>query len=245
MLNMFSHLSIHLRPVLDFIFPKICGLCEKRGDFICPDCEQTLKRIGSSHCAICGMPFAGQPHSHQCGECLLEKPSYTKHRSVFYYDERISTLIFALKYHAQFWVMEIFSEYLKERIGEFSNTHLIVPVPLHDKKLRQRGFNQSLLLAQSVAKVLHKPIETKYLTRAAETHTQVGFDRTARQENLKNAFALQAGHIFREKNILLIDDVRTTGTTLNEVAKILKQGGAASVEALTLAMVVPHYYRFS
>jgi ComF family protein len=121
---------------------------------------------------------------------------------------------------------------------DFSPYHLMIPVPLHIKRLRERGFNQSLILAQAMGKKHHLPVNFSLLKRHKFTLTQTGFNRREREQNIKGAFAVSNPEAIQNENIILIDDVYTTGATMNECARELMKAGARKVAVLTLARVL-------
>ena len=168
---------------------------------------------------------------------------YDQHRSLFLFNDLTKKIIHALKYNNQFWVRRFLQPYMQEFCVRPDNaalleaTDIIIPIPLHKKKLKERGFNQSLLIAKNWQKIIKLPLEKNTLIRQLHTGTQTGLKKTERKQNLKNAFMIKNSNPIINKNILLIDDVHTTGTTLNEAARRLKNHGAKQVMALTIAIV--------
>lgn len=226
-----------------FIWEEFCIFCETPGSFVCEDCESALPFVRESYCTICGRPFpnvgvyAISIPLHPCGHCLKAKPAYDKHRALMIFEGVARDLVHNLKYKGEFWIRKFYADHLDRLKGEFSDVDAIVPIPLHRTRLASRGFNQSAVLAGAWREVLCKPLSLSLLSRRSETVTQTGLTREQRIANLKDAF--QAGPLDEivGKKILLIDDVHTTGATLNAASRILKKAGAAAVLATTLAVV--------
>lgn len=176
--------------------------------------------------------------SHLCTLCRQHKYAFDRARAVFCYNDEIGKLIHSLKFSGKktgLRTMAVLAE--NSSLADLGSPDIIVPVPLHPVKLRSRGFNQSLLLAKLLfadqkEKIRHSLVRTRH------SRAQTGLKGAERRKNVVGAFAVRAGEVVQGKNICLVDDVFTTGTTVNECAKTLKRAGAASVEVATLAMVV-------
>jgi ComF family protein len=175
--------------------------------------------------------------THPCADCLRVAPFYDAHRSLLIFDELAQKLVHALKYAAEFWVGRFYRERLPGLTGEFKAIDVIVPVPLHADRLRERGYNQSLVLARSWRVILNRPVAHDALVRVKNTASQTGLSRAERRRNLQDAFAARVPANVRGRNVLLVDDVHTTGATLSAAAKALKTAGAVGVTAATLAVV--------
>lgn len=223
--------------VISNFLPAFCVVCKRPGAMLCQACRPLLKRIENSFCLICGIPFSGSASPHPCQRCLDRKPYYDKHRSVFDFNDPVKKLIHGFKYQGAFWMRRFITPYFESLAGEVAGAELIIPIPLHKKRLRERGFNQSLLLSQTWSRILNKPCENDVLVRLLHTPTQTGLKKSQRQKNLKNAFRVTDTSRIKNRKILLVDDVHTTGVTLNIAAKTLKRGGAAQVHAATIAIV--------
>jgi ComF family protein len=146
-------------------------------------------------------------------------------------------LVHNLKYKGGFWIRKFYADHLDRLKGEFSDTDMIVPIPLHRTRLVSRGFNQSAVLAGAWREVLRKPLSLSALSRQIDTVTQTGLTRQQRGANLKGAFQVGKADQIIGKKILLVDDVHTTGATLNAASRVLKKAGAAVVFATSLAVV--------
>jgi ComF family protein len=226
-----------------FVWEEFCIFCETPGRFVCEDCESALPFVRESYCTICGRPFpsvgvyAVPALPHPCGRCLKDNPGYDKHRALMSYESVARDLVHNLKYKGEFWIRKFYKSHLEHLKTEFEGIDVIVPIPLHRARLRSRGFNQSLLLAEAWRDVLHKPLMLSLLKRTVETTTQTGLSREERLSNLKDAFQTGAIENIIGKTILLVDDVHTTGATLGTAARLLKKAGAKAVLATTLAVV--------
>ncbi|MEN8257114.1 MAG: ComF family protein [Thermodesulfobacteriota bacterium] len=228
----------------DLCFPPHCLCCATPLPWagkieICPTCLPKLDSMTTPHCPVCGVMYAKSGGgSHICGLCLEKKYAFDRARSVFCYNEEIGTLIHSLKFAGKKTGLRTMATLAgNSSLNGLNTPDIIVPVPLHLDKLRSRGFNQSLLLA----KVLFPEQKEKignYLIRSRPTQPQTGLKGDERRKNVVGAFALPKPETVAGKKICLVDDVFTTGTTVNECAKTLKKAGAASVEVATLAMVV-------
>lgn len=219
------------------IFPKVCVLCERLGSDLCGFCEQNLKFIESSYCQRCGIPYISASSAHICSKCEYDPPCYEKLRSLFVYREGVRNLIRNYKYNAAFYVAPFLKPYLEKCLDEFK-VDSVMPIPLHRNRLLKRGFNQSMLIAKMCSKILDVPLLSSCLLRTKDTPAQMGLNRKQRLKNLSEAFEVKS-EICRGQRVLLVDDVRTTGTTIETAAQALLKNKASQVSALTLAIVSP------
>jgi ComF family protein len=197
-----------------------------------------IKFIHSPTCPACGRPFAaeGQPE-HLCHACLNAPYHFAKARAVTFYDGSVLEAVHRFKFGKKIIYARTLAG-LRTGDGLFNLDHfdLFVPVPLHVKRLRQRGFNQTLLLLREWAGEEKKDkIDFTTLVRYRWTEPQTNLKHHERRKNIKGAFAVKRPDKVRGKNILLCDDVFTTGATVNECARVLKEAGAREVSVLTLA----------
>lgn len=227
---------------LDLLFPPQCLLCEtfvSRFGVLCAQCWPAIGFIAPPYCIRCGLPFAYTlGEGAVCAECIRDSPPYAQARAALRYDDASRKLVMALKYHDQQQLARTYARWMMQAGAELlARTDLIVPVPLHKRRFLSRRYNQSALLAQALARESSLPVCADALVRVRATMPQTGLSRTERQKNLKNAFGASPRHAehLRGKNILLIDDVMTTGTTLLHCTKALHFVHAAEVNVLTLA----------
>jgi len=193
--------------------------------------QRFLKLIYPNLCVVCN-----EPGDFVCHLCEPHIRDYSDNRALFVFNEAVKKIIHAFKYYNQFWVRRFIKNYISRL--DFHDTNLVIPVPLHNSRLKKRGFNQSVLLAELLAKEKGLSLDKFVLKRIKNTVSQTGFSRKERNKNLKNAFQVSKKGKIEGRNILLVDDVRTTGTTLNEAKKTLLRAGARSVRTLSVAIVV-------
>lgn len=236
-----------LNDVSDVIFPPQCVACaeiikQSSEGLFCPSCLSQISFITGSLCPICGLPFLDSPAgNHVCGDCILSPPYYAKARAVAGFESIIMDAIHKFKYGRNISIGSALGSFMAGFSFpdfDFSEYSLLIPVPLHIKRLRERGFNQSLLLAKEMGKKYKLPVNFSLLKRCNFTLTQTGLNRAEREKNIKGAFAVTDKNRLAGENIILIDDVYTTGATINECAKVLMKAGAQKVAALTLSRVI-------
>lgn len=225
---------------LDLLFPPSCSYCKKvtggSDRYLCRDCFSQLKFIKTPYCTCCGRAFSSGSGNHLCGNCLKSSWNFDKARSIFAYEEIIAGLIHELKYSGDMTGLETFQHLSRQHLilNDLNIPDFILPVPLHIKRLRERGFNQALLLAKKIFPEENKRIRYDILLRQTDTPTQTGLSGRERRKNLKNAFIIKRSSELTGRNILILDDVYTTGSTVNECAKVLKTAGCKRVEVLTI-----------
>ncbi len=218
---------------LDFLFPRRCVGCGRAGDFFCQDCRRTLPRIAGPVCPRCGRP---QASGIACPECVNWQSPLDGMRSPFRFDGAVRQAVHQLKYRN----LRALAAPMGDFLADFLNTsgipaNVVVPVPLHSKRLRERGYNQSALLARRLGQRANLPVIESCLLRVKPTPPQARTTAVAeRRCNMSDAFACRNAQL-KDRQVLLIDDVATSGATLDAAAAALKAGGAASVWGLTLA----------
>jgi ComF family protein len=234
-----------LARALDLFFPPQCLNCETlvpTHGTLCLSCWQQVQFIADPMCGRCGLPFEYTMGEHAlCGECMRAEPSFSRARSAFRYDEHSKSLILKLKYHDQLQLAPIYGTWLAKAGKELvAASDVVVPVPMHYFRFISRRYNQSALLAKSLAKHAGLSYVPDGLKRIRRTPPQAGLTRAQRIDNVKGAFATHPRHTssLKGKSILLVDDVMTTGATLEQCAKALLKSGAQSVNVLTLARTV-------
>lgn len=239
-----KRIDIILRDIKDLCFPPYCICCEDSlpGSelLICEKCLEDLHFTEKPLCSRCGKMFSGREgENHLCSSCMQSSLYYNRARSLFIYDDRVADLVHSLKYNGNTSGLETFRK-LKGKsssLKDLPDADFIFPVPLHINRLRQRGYNQALLLARSFFYKEKNKIKSDILVRCRNTSPQTGLSGVERRKNLGNAFCVRDQKTIFGKNILLVDDVLTTGTTVNECARVLIKAGAGNVDVLTLARV--------
>lgn len=239
---MVSNLAYIARGLADFLFPPRCLACENiptSGAPFCADCASRIVMIGDALCPVCGIPYrAAGADRHLCGECITAPPPFSIARAFGIYESALMDAIHRFKYKGQIASGDALGDIMASRTYDSLNIagfDVIMPVPLHRAKLRQRGFNQALILARRVARKYRIPVDFLSLRRTKPTPAQVDLSGDERRKNVKGAFAVNKKQSVKEKRILLIDDVYTTGSTVKECARALMRAGASEVAVLTLA----------
>ena len=215
--------------------------------YICANCAGTYMPVESPKCSTCGVVFESREgEDHNCGKCLNAPNRFRMARSAGVYDKVLMAAIHCLKYKEKIQLARPFGVFLFlafRRYWKKGDINLIVPIPLHKKKFRNRGFNTSFLLVKEwtlIAKALNGslpdiPVAGNILIRKKWTEPQTGLGRKERLQNVKGAFDVNDSSTVKRKKILLVDDVYTTGATANECSKVLLNAGAGHVDVLTLA----------
>jgi ComF family protein len=232
--------------VLDFIFPPLCAACRApviKAHNLCARCWARIAFLADPMCIVCGYPFEFDPGPDTlCAACRQQLPAFDKARALMRYDEASRDPILAFKRADRLDLVPAFGRWMfgagRDLIGE---ADLIVPVPLHRWRLWQRRFNQSALIALLLGRLAKKPVDCRALRRTRATPSQGDMpSAAARRRNVQGAFRVERSraHGLRGKSVLLIDDVFTTGSTIEACARALKRAGAARVLVLTLARVV-------
>ena len=234
------------RMVLDALLPPRCLACggavETQGA-LCAACWQGISFLGAPHCARCGLPFPYEAGvGAECAQCAAYPPPYGRARAVFAYDDHSRRLILAFKHADRLHGMPAFGQWLARSGAELlASADLIAPVPLHWTRLFRRRFNQSALLAQAAVAAWGERAPAgprcapELVIRRRRSRSQGHLSRLQRAENVRGAFALKPGAEVAGKRVLLVDDVLTTGATIEACTRALKRAGAAEVDVLTLA----------
>lgn len=235
-----------LRGLLDFLLPAQCPVTrapvDRPGD-LAPAAWRKLHFLDAPICDRCGVPFAfDQGPGAICGACAAEPPVFEKARSAVLYSDESRPLVLAFKNGGRTDTVRAFSRWMARAGREaLEGADLLVPVPLHWRRLFKRRFNQSAMLAMGVGREAGVPVCVDALTRRRSTPTQGGLSASARRRNVSGAFAVRPSRQTRLEGaiVVLVDDVLTSGATLNAAATALRKAGAAEVRAVTLARVPP------
>lgn len=233
---------------LRLILPVECAACGRSLSvdpvpFFCRDCWDCIVPFHRPSCVRCDQPFVSEAATsytpdRRCQDCEERPPAYERAWTLFPYIPPLQAAIRLLKYRGKIALARPLAALMMGALPDNLEVDLIMPVPLHPTRLRDREFNQSLLLTDHIARHMTRPVSTNNLVRLVATDPQTTLSRQARMRNLRKAFTVREPHKIIDRRILLIDDVLTTGTTVNECAKALKKAGAASVFVLTLARTV-------
>jgi ComF family protein len=213
----------------------LCGQAAADADMdLCLSCRRHLPWLEQA-CRRCGNPLTAQPASLLCGRCLRKPPHFDRSYCAFIYREPVSWLLQGLKYHRRLSGIPVASrlllEYLRPRVELWPQ--LILPIPLHPARLRQRGFNQALEIARPLARLLHIPLSVRICARERDTLQQSELPAARRAANVRNAFRMHQR--LPVKHVAIVDDIVTTGATANELARLLKRNGAETVQVWAVA----------
>lgn len=242
-----------LKQLMDLIYPPRCPVC---GTFLeedqvpgghadlrlCEPCFMAFSEIRSPFCPICRRPFGdGIQENHVCEDCLRKRPFFEAVGAPYLYEGRLMEAIHLFKYGGKTHLADSMGILLTSFAGRWLKRRdrlLMMPIPLHPKRLRERGFNQSLLLARHVASRMGMELDYLSLRRVRYTLPQAGLKSEERRKNVRKAFELRDPGAVKGRTVILVDDVATTGSTLNECARILRRAGAEKVLCLVLARTV-------
>ncbi|MGA7562696.1 MAG: ComF family protein [Desulfobaccales bacterium] len=228
--------------LLGFFLPRFCLFCgaavgEAAAQAVCPECESQIEWVQSPLCLCCCRVFtAREGEDRLCGDCATETPPYDRARAAALYEGPVAAAIKGFKFSAQMTFLPVLQSWLHRPacLEMAASADLLVPVPLHPRRLKARGFNQSWLLARGFKGAA---LGREVLTRVRYTVPQVGLKPKERRANVRAAFSVSRPEEVQGKNVLLIDDLYTTGSTVKECALALRRAGAARVEVLTVARV--------
>lgn len=219
---------------LDMIFPRRCPVCDDAvdmpGRLICAECEDVFKEINEPYCLKCGRPLRDDPLP-ECSECTGKKQGFKRGRAVFEYDEELKESIYRFKYGGRREYADHYASCMERSLGDWIRSlkpDALVPIPLHKSRLRERGYNQAALLAEGLGHKLGIPVDEGVLIRDSKTAVQKGLGASERQNNLKKALKI-GSDVVKLKNIVLIDDIYTTGSTMNSAAFCLQDAGVENV----------------
>ncbi len=236
-----------LRVLLDTVFPPLCHVCKAfipdAGKLhLCGACREKIVPLASPMCTVCGTPFHTEDGmDHVCGACALNPKPFDSARAAACFSGPLQELIHGFKYGKKSRLALPLGILTAEGLAPYlsaSAAELIVPVPLHPRRLRSRGFNQALLIARFLSNNLGVPLSLNNLRRIRWTEPQINLSGDDRVKNVRGAFSVKDPVRIAGKSVLLVDDVYTTGSTVAECAKALKLNGASRVHVATVARAV-------
>jgi len=225
------------------LFPPICLLCSSTDTNemdICNPCMDDLSH-NINCCRICALPLSQHsPDSPICGNCLRQPPPFDNCHAIFAYSYPISNLISGFKFSGKLENGRLLAQLLIRSIeaNRLPLPELILPVPLHRSRLRERGFNQALELALPLGRHFGIPVDIHRCKRTRATEAQSNLHKRERQKNIRGAFSLK--HKLEHSHVAILDDVVTTGSTITELARTLKSSGVSQVDIWALARTIPH-----
>ena len=218
--------------MLDWVYPPNCAGCGVKGYRWCPACHANGPHVSGPVCPICGEPGR---NGKTCHHCRQHPPAFTTARAWALHDGSARHALHQLKYRRDIGLGDALSQEMILLLDELDwQPQIVVPVPLGKNRQQERGYNQAALLARPVSLALGLPYKPQVLQRKRETRTQVGLTRDERRQNMRGAFTARRQSV-EGRHVLLVDDVMTTGATLNSAAIALKEAGAANIWAITFA----------
>ncbi len=243
-----------VREILDLVFPPACEVCGEVGELgLCSKCIQQVLLVEEPYCAHCGTPF--DPNVARppplCESCRSNAPSFDGARAVGLHTGHLRKAIITYKFRGRTSLALFLARLLTERVVAeadkswplpLADVDAVVPVPLHPHRKRWRGFDQAGLLARHLGEAMEKAVWAECMVRHKPTLPQIGLTPRQRRENVKNAFSVGEENRIRDKRLLLVDDVYTTGATGMDAARALKAAGAAEVYLMTVSRAAPAWH---
>lgn len=228
------------RKILRFLFPidLTCNLCGREifDGYFCEDCLKTLVFNDDVICEHCGRRVFNA--EERCFSCSGRDTYFERARSVFVYEGGVKKLVTALKYEGKRYLAELFAKYLADKyFSSFFNSDLVVYPPMSDERLKERGYNQARLICEEFSRLTSLPVSHSVFKKIKETPRQATLDAEKRLDNLKGSFAVVDRAAVKGKRVLLVDDVMTTGATVETLSRLLIKAGASAVHVLTVASV--------
>ena len=229
---------------LSFVYPEICQVCRERRatpaeSYVCAECRALVQAITPPYCERCGLPFEGAiSQNFECANCRGIEWHFTQARSAVIARGAMLEIIHQYKYRRALWFEPFLAELLIRQAGPEllpGRWDLVVPVPLHPARQREREFNQAERLARRLSLATRIPLNPRLLCRIRPTQTQTRLSRDARRRNVRHAFAFRGRRLLDRARVVLVDDVFTTGSTTDACARVLLESGAAEVSVWTLA----------
>ena len=236
-----------IKRILDILYPRRCILClsadaslSQTDIDLCPACRNELQLIEHS-CYQCGIPLQNTLAGQLCGQCLQKSPAYDQVISIYHYRQPLVWLIAQMKFNKKLLIARLLSQLMTQHLlaikksEQLSLPEAIIPVPLHHKRQYQRQFNQSEELAKTLSDTLDIPLDTQYLQRHIDSVQQSGLDAKQRKKNVKGIFKVNNKKQQHYRHVVIIDDVMSTGSTVNEIARVLKRSGIKQIDVWVLA----------
>ncbi|MCI9209970.1 MAG: ComF family protein [Eubacterium sp.] len=219
--------------VLDFIYPPRCPICDRAvlpETVICPECRKKITNITEPACMKCGKPIA-DPRKEYCRDCARKEHHFVQGKALWVYEKEVKASIYRFKYqNKREYARRYAAELVKEHGAWIKGRQVaaILPIPLNKNRKKKRGYHQAGLLAEETGKLLGIPVYTNVLVRIRDTRPQKTLNDTERKNNLKKAFKTTE-NVVQLKSVLLIDDIYTTGSTLDAAASVLLEAGVSQV----------------
>ena len=220
--------------VMDIVYPRRCPVCDDAvdsiGRYICRDCEAAFEAVREPYCLKCGNPVPDDS-DRLCKDCAPGRHVFDRGRAAFKYDTELKESIYRYKYGGRREYSDYYAAAMTDILGGWIKSlapDALIPIPLHKSRLKKRGYNQAGLLAEGLSKALEIPVRNDVLERCGKTEVQKGLRAHERQNNLKKALKISSD-VVKLKNVVLIDDIYTTGSTMDAAASCLKEAGVNEV----------------
>ncbi|MDE5061510.1 MULTISPECIES: ComF family protein [Wolbachia] len=229
-----------LKKATNLIFPNVCVSCEYIIDEnlnLCSECNKKINFLTKHYCNVCGVVISDNIHT--CGKCIINPPPFKVLRSVFAYDQHSKNMIINFKIFYNLNYVKIYAKWIHQANRDtFQNAEVIIPIPLHKMRLFKRKYNQAALLAKELSKLSNLSYTPFAIKRLRHTVPQAGLSLKQREKNLKKAFKTSNKEIIKNKIVILVDDVVTTGATVRSCSQEILNSGAKEVRVLSLARTV-------
>ncbi len=223
-----------IRNALKILYPLRCGACGADGSVLCPACIETLRVVEeAASCPVCGR-WVGE--RIMCGECITETRGFQEGLYGFYFENRLRDALHAFKFQWRKDVGKCLIAILRNKIASLSERiDAIIPIPVTEKRLRERGFNQSFIISEEISAITGRPVHHSILFKTQETRDQYTLSKDERRKNIKGVFSIKDGGSVRGRSILLVDDLFTTGYTIREASRTLRKEKPAEIVVFALA----------
>ncbi|MGN0354242.1 MAG: double zinc ribbon domain-containing protein [Muricoprocola sp.] len=222
--------------MLDLLYPRRCPVCAEISQGICEKCQEKIKVITHPRCYKCGKPVEGE-ETEYCEDCSGNHHYFTEGRGLLLYEGKVKESIHRIKYENKREYLDVYAQLMAEKLGNDVkrwNPQVCIPIPMYSGKKKLRGFNQAEILAQKLGELLDIPVDTEILQKIKDTGDQKALDVRQRKHNIQGAFAVTEDFLYQR--VLLIDDVYTTGNTIDAAAKTLLDAGAREIYFLTICI---------
>ncbi len=230
--------------MVNAVLPPACPMCgrpapfsgESRAD-ICPDCMRTVSYVGEPVCLKCGKPVENE-ETEYCSDCSKKKHIYEQACAVYEYSQSVKNSIYRFKYHNKREYARVYAKQIKDKCGGMISAwspDVLMPVPIHSSRLKERGFNQAELIARELEHFTGIPMDSESLVRVVKTVPMKELDNAQRVKNLQNAFQADK-KVVKYRKVLIVDDIYTTGATFDACATVLKQAGVQEVYGVSLCV---------
>lgn len=227
--------------LLDLLYPPRCPVCNEivslKDSGICPLCKDKFQYVQEPYCLKCGKPIEDEGEEY-CKDCKDKPHYYIEGRACFVYNEYMKESIYRFKYNNKQEYATYYSKAIYDRLGrkmQFWNADALIPVPIHKDRLKKRGYNQAELIAKGLSRLTNIPIKNHILTRKNSTKALKNLDAKERENNLKKAFIVKE-NVVELRTVIIVDDIYTTGSTVDAISSVLLEAGVENVYFITLCI---------